>query len=213
MNVRKHILKIVADYIVQEGDLPLLKNEYLRRFSNIDLAETIQSLWEKYPDYPKVREFLMRIIWLGKIKLCEEIVTSVAFKGDIDIKHDPYYLLQAFAGRALMTIGNEKVKKDYADFVVKNCKKLAGPVIWDAIENLFPKHITIEQFLCILSHINAADNDIDTRLEWEGKQLVDLVQTVADLTCLLWPAGAGVRRPTRESQDIGRLKQRKNTCR
>jgi hypothetical protein len=76
-------------------------------------------------------------------------------------------------------------KARYGAFVKANCRSLPNTVVWDALEQLFPRHISIDDLLLILSLVDVTDSDGGLGLDWHGPKLIERLSSQADLERLV----------------------------
>ena len=143
----------------------------LQRFSTPDLAPCVRMLWQNYQHIRAARELLLRIIWLGRFTDCIDLAEQA-----LNDFNDRY--TRMFAGRALMNIGSEAHKKNFAEDVTKNCVKISNSLVWETVEFLFPKFLSVEQLLHIIQSIELADQDGGWGLDWHGENLSKKIQSI-----------------------------------
>jgi hypothetical protein len=176
---REGLLVQVVECIASGERVPLLDFDTLKRFCRPDLAPTVRQLWVANEGHVEACRFLLRVIWLGDIKACADLVNKIVF-GPTPERHT-----SIVAGRALMVAADESTKARYGAFVKANCPSLPNTVVWDALEQLFPRHISIDDLLLILSLIDVTDSDGGLGLDWHGPKLIESVSSQADLERLV----------------------------
>jgi hypothetical protein len=176
---RECLLVEVVERIASGERVPLLDFDTLKRFCRPDLAQAIRSAWSAHGSHAEACRFLLRVIWLGGIKECADLADSVVFGPK------PERQISIVAGRALMAPADEATKLRYGAFVKANCVGLSNTVVWDALEQLFPKQISIDDLLLILSLVDVADSDSGLGLDWHGPKLIERISSQADLERLL----------------------------
>lgn len=100
LEVRRYVLAEVCEQIAA-GSSGRSMHDYsaVQRFANIDIAEDIDVLLNKYADNNELKAFLMRMIWLGELISLRPTVMAVALDADAE----EYVRITAF--RALAAIG------------------------------------------------------------------------------------------------------------
>jgi hypothetical protein len=176
---RESLLKHVVEKIASGERVPLLDFDTFKRFCRPDLAQAVRKLWDVHHAHPEACRFLLRVIGLGGIKACADLADKLVFgskpKRDVSI----------IAGRALMATGDEATKGRYGAFIKANCVSLPNTVVWDALEQLFPRYIGIRDLLHILSRVDVTDSDGGLGLDWHGPNLVERLTSQADLERLV----------------------------
>jgi hypothetical protein len=172
---REGILVRVVEQIASGDRVPLLDFDTLKRFCRSDLAQTVRKLGLAHEGHAEVSQFLLRVIWLGGIKECADLAEKVVFRPA------PERHVSIVAGRALMAAADEATKARYGAFIKANCCSLPATVVWDGLEQLFPRHISIDDLLVILSLVDVTDRDGGLGLDWHGPKLIERLSSQADL--------------------------------
>ena len=175
--------KVLADVVEQltAGDHRLrpLDADSLKRFARPDLTNVIRTLWGRHQAHAEARQLLLRLIWLGELKDCADLAADAAFGAYPDRR------TRMVASRALATVGDDAAKRRYVEFVKDNCEALPNILVWNAIEDLFPRFLNIDDLLGILTLVDIADADGGLSFEWQSPGLVDRLDTREDLERLL----------------------------
>jgi hypothetical protein len=178
--LRQDLLRRFVDQLVSDDDiLPYLDRNSLKRFSRPDITETVRKCWQKNKHHPEVRSLLLRLIALGPLAGCADLAAEITF-GAYDERRD-----QLFAGHALMATGDDAQKRRYAEHIKANCATLPNAVVWDAIEGLFPTHVSVDDFLGILAAIDVTDRDGGLGLDREGPELTERLTSPVEVDRLL----------------------------
>ncbi len=122
---------------------------------------------------------MLRLIWLGRLKDCADLPAQAAF-GQYQDRHT-----QLCASRALIETGDDALKRRYAAYICQNCGTLPKPVVWEAVDGLFPHQLGVDDLLSILSRVDATDRGDGLGFEWYGPRLVERVESPAELERLL----------------------------
>ena len=176
---REGLLVQVVEQIASGERVPLLDFDTLKRFCRPDLAQTVRKLWEAHAGHVEACQFLLRVIWLGGIKECADLAGQVVFGPT------PERYMRIVAGRALMATGDDATKGQYGAFVKANCDSLPNTAVWDALEQMFPRHLSIDDLLHILSQVDVTDSDGGLGLDWHGPKLIERLSSQADLERLV----------------------------
>ncbi len=165
---RESLLTQVITRIAAGERVPMLDFDSLKRFSRPDLADVVRELWEAYPAQDEVHYFLLRLIWLGEIRVVADIAADVAL-GPI-----PDQRTSIVAGRALMAAGDEPLKEQYAAFVKANCTVLPTTALWEALEKLFPAYFGVGDLLNLLSRVDVTASDGGLGIVAAAQRLLEL---------------------------------------
>jgi len=177
---RRTVLFELARRMVHEGFLtPVLDADSLKRFASPDLADTVRMLWVAHPDHRELRSLLLRLILLGRINACEDLVAELAFGAATERR------FQMLSGKALLVIADEPTKRRYGEHVLAHLSELPNVVIWDAVEALFPTLLTPEELLTITNGTDVTDSDGGLGFEWQGPDLVKRLTSQPAIESLL----------------------------
>ena len=178
--IRQAVLGSFIEQLRKGMEIPMLDSHSLTRFAQPDIAPMLISIWTAEMTNVEIRRFVLRLIWLGKLNRCIDIVESASFGQDTD------FYTMIFAGRALLAIGNIHQQESYASYIKKNCQAIPPAVVWEAVESLFPTLINVEDLLAILNVVPLGDGEGGGfNLEWHGGELVAKLTNVTDLTTLV----------------------------
>ena len=163
-------------------------HDKLKRFTAPDLADAVRRHWEAGADKPAVRQLLLMMISLGRLAACVDLAEEVALdKGATRLD-------QIFAGRAVAQLGDASAIQRLANHIRDNLAVLPAAVVWDAVENLFPAGLTIDDLLAAIDQAPEADGFNFRRLG------PDLVGRVTDTTGLGQVLEGLVRRAERAGE-------------
>ena len=177
--MRESLLREVVSRLVRGERLPLLDQDSLRRFSRPDLAEEIRKLFAAHAGQPEVVQFLLRIIWLGRIAEVADLAETAALAQPV-VRYTVIV-----AGRALMAAGNAAALGRYAAFVKRHCETLPTTVIWDAMATIFPDVLSVANAIDILSRIDVTDSDGGLGFDYIGPKMVAKIASPSDLDAIL----------------------------
>jgi len=158
-----------------DPELPWLDNDKLRRFAQPDLGGVVACLWPRYQAIKEAAQLLLRIVWLGALKDCAKLAYDAAFDTTLDST------ARVFAGRALLATGDEAARKDYARLVMAERSTLPGTMVRDAMMELFPTLIGVQELLELLDAADVTNDQGGLGLDWEGPHLVEKLNAPSDL--------------------------------
>jgi hypothetical protein len=180
LSIRIAALKRAVEEMLASGDrLVQFDQDALRRFSTPDLAAEIRKLWTAHKNQPEVRELLLRMIGLGRLKECADIAAESLF-GSYTDRHT-----LIFAGRALAVTGDAKTLRRYANKIKADAATLPGRVLWEALDHLFPAVISLNELLAIMRGMSEAVRDESLSMQIQGPKLAERLNSRADLGTLL----------------------------
>jgi hypothetical protein len=178
-DLRNNILVHSTDLIARGMKTPLLDLDSIMRFARPDIAGTVRTLWAKHQANPEIRRFLLRFIWMGRLSACADIAAQAVYEQ----YEDDYTAL--FGGRALMAAGDDAAKQGYAAHVIKSFGSIRNAAIWEAIEDLFPKYLGVDDLLFLLANIDVSDRDSGLGLEGNGAGLAKRLPSSSGVQRLL----------------------------
>ncbi|MGF6658212.1 hypothetical protein OKW34_008802 [Paraburkholderia youngii] len=180
LETRRKLLTALVERMRREEEVPLLDLSSLARFAQPDIAPALRAIWAADKEHDEIRRFVLRLIWLGKIKDCADLAVAASFGQYQD------FSTGITAGRALLAAGDERAHKDYAEYIKLQCASVSPTLVWEAVEDLFPQLIGVHDLLAILAVIHLGDAEGGGfRFDWNGEKLVERLTSAADLTRLI----------------------------
>ncbi len=176
---RDALVALMGELTTGDQELPWLDDDKLRRFAQRDLGSVVASLWPQYRANKEAAQLLLRIAWLGALKDCAKLAYDAAF----DIGLDP--TARVFAGRALLVTADEAARKSYAELVVAEKSTLPATMVGDAMADLFPTLIGVQELLEILEGTNVSSEEGGLGFDTEGPRFVEKLNAPFDLEKLL----------------------------
>ena len=170
---------VVKRFLSGESPRRVLDLDSVKRFAGTDLAGAIRELWPPAEGHQDARELLLRLIWLGAISQCADLVRPAAY-GDYLERHT-----RIVGARALMATGDEAAKREYAEYIKTNCAELSTTLIWDAVDALFPSVIGVGDLLAILDRIDLSDRGGGPGFAWNAPSFIDRLGTTDELEEML----------------------------
>lgn len=176
--VREKILELIVNNLSANRPLGDISRESLKRFFSTPLECKVITLWSNHRSSPSARELLLHGIWLGGYKSCLSIVEDAL----ANYKDDN---TRIFAGRALLNFADDDRKRNYATQIASDCYSLPDTVIADAIDDLFPVFLTIDNFISIVSVIYSEKHNGDNiNLRGNAEKWANRINTL-DENCQL----------------------------
>ena len=179
LNVRITALDAVFERLAPGEQPHFLERDALMRISRPDMGPFIIERWEENHTSAPIRELLLTMVWLGRLDDCAGLALDTALAG----QQDRYTLI--FAGRAVAATGNSSQKRQYIDYLLRNVSTVRPVVIWDALENLFPEHFTVDDFLMCIGQIDPRSHDAWPGIDYYGPKLTARVQSRDDASAIL----------------------------
>lgn len=154
-----------------------------RQFASKDLSEKIQEIWKSRPKKVEVRLTLLNLIKYAKIEEC----SNIAYEVLTSTRTDSFE--RSAALHALIAIGDQRLH-DFAKSLLLSEGRQETHFSAEAIANLFPKYISIDQLCEALvwmddnrefdRYINVIRNQIN-EIELPPRKLVPLRNTLIKL--------------------------------
>lgn len=179
-STRQTVLMALIERMRRDEEIPLLDIGSLARFAQPDIARGLRAIWETDNGNLDIRRLILRLIWLGKLKECADLAEAAAFGRYQDL----YTAITA--GRALLAAGDDRQQRDYANYIKQNCASMPTTVVWEAVDELFPRLIGIDDLLAILATIQLGDGESGGfNLDWNGAELASRLRGATDLARLI----------------------------
>lgn len=177
---RRAVLTALIERMRRDDEIPLLDLGSLARFAQPDIAPALRAIWETDKDNAEIRRFVLRLIWLGKLDECADIAEAASFGQFPDL----YTAITA--GRSLLAAGDDRQRTNYAEYIKQNCASIPAIVVWVAVEDLFPRLISVDDLLDILAVVHLGDGEGGGfNLDWHGAELAAKLTSAADLARLI----------------------------
>ena len=176
-STRQAALTALVERMRRDEEIPLLDLGSLARFAQPDIAPGLRAIWDTDKDNAEIRRFILRLIWLGKLRECVDLAEAASFGRYQDL----YTAITA--GRALLAAGDERQQRDYTDYIKQSCASVPTSVVWEAVDELFPRLIGIDDLLTILATTQLGDGEGGGfNLDWNGAELAASLKSTAELT-------------------------------
>ena len=154
----------------------LLDPDTLRRFATPDILPTLEKCWSTHRQSKNARRLILSMIELGRISGALEIARS-AVDGTYSDR-----TTMVFGIRALGAICEPQDLEALATRA--EADGLDNSVLWEALEVLFPRHLSVEAFLDLIRSLSARSEKSD-RYDWRGTPLVGRLRRRDDFRILL----------------------------
>lgn len=179
-STRQAVLKSLIERMRRGDEIPLLDLDSLARFAQPDIPPALRAIWDADKNNAEIRRFVLRLIWLGKLTECADLAEASSFGRYSDL----YTAITA--GRALLAAGDDRQRRAYADYIKQDCALVSATVVWEAVDELFPRLIGIDDLLAILATIHLGDGEGGGfNLDWNGAALAARLKSAADLVRLI----------------------------
>lgn len=130
--------------------------------------------WELYGIDDDVRRLILMMIDAGRLSDGIEIARDAASG-----RHS-CSVTRLWGIRALGVVGESADLEALASTVEEEAATLDASVVWELLSSTFPKHLSVEGFVSVLSDLEKA-GDPSHQFDWRGKQLVDRLKARDDL--------------------------------
>lgn len=149
----------------------------IHRFASTELSAEIANLWWSGIENLEVRELLLQIIEVGKVKECADIAFQCASDTQLELG-------ERLGGiDALIALNDERLEA-FVTQIVEESSDETGAISRAAATRLFPQHMSIPQMLEILSRLERSDDLIDELLYYVFNTISDTVWAPEDLAKL-----------------------------
>jgi hypothetical protein len=155
-----------------------LDPDVVRRFANPDIVPALSAGWAKHGDKPKVRRLILNMIDAGRLSGAADLVRKAVTGGFTD------RTTVVLGIRALGVVGDPADLEALAKDVLANAEGKDPAELWEALEVLWPTHLSVEQFLAVVSVLNGK-GDQGEHFGWRGKAMVERLTDRADLKTLV----------------------------
>lgn len=120
-----------------------IAREDVQRLADPDLGPDIRRLWESGIENDEVREVLLNIVWLGKIRSCVDLASSALWEKDAGDD------LKTSAVLALEACGAGDVLDHLARSLAEEPTRWSERFVRSTMRRLFPNHLSPEAFVAL----------------------------------------------------------------
>ncbi len=186
--------ELVRQYVRQHGDGSWrglnLSIEDVQRLAHSDLSDEIMERWAGSHSNDEVRNFLLKLVWLGGIAVCADIALSAAIDDDLSV------YTRSLGIRSLVECDRTDLLRVIADDVNENPARWPDEIVHDLPDHLYPQVISTAELAYLLkSRPESKDtvggfswtlaNQVD-RLAPGSEPAVALRSALADLVLSGW---------------------------
>jgi len=179
LETRIKVLDAMIELLRDDPDFDIPDRDALRRFAKPDLAPHIGEYWKQYQASPSVCTLLCLLIWLGKITGCAPIALDAA-TGRFSDRYT-----RIFAGRAVATVGNTYEKRIFLDYLLANASTVPAPLIWDALETMFPSDLALTEMLTLVDHVRSMPNQRSPDFRYYGPKIAERLPDIVSTTSFI----------------------------
>lgn len=194
--IRRAVLKGVAEDIRDFGyGRAWFERDQLARFARPDLGESIRTLWHEHGGKEEVLIFLLDLIFNGSLADCVDLARGAVFGAEAGAR------LLVAAGRALSAAGSEQDRRDLAALIVQRARELPAQMVWNAVDELFPGILQIDDLLRIIGRTGPTDDTLVNGLRYAGGNFVSRIASLSDVERFLAGLVGVARGPAFSGED------------
>ncbi len=149
-----------------------------QRLAKPDLATEIKRAWDQKHSNEEVREFLLKLVWLGAIQDCAEI----AYDTLMDFALEPY--TRVLAARALGECRRNDLLRLAADDMLKDQSRWPDRVVHSSADDLFPNVISTSELEQLIRRTREPRNTVGG-FSWTLYQLAGAIEPGSDAATLV----------------------------
>ena len=177
---RADVLSRVVEVLVATGTrFTHYSRDGLRRIAQPDMAGVVRRLWEQHKQNEEVRHLLLLVIELGPLRDCADIAREGVWGGFTD------RYTRIYAGRAVLAAADTALLDRYAELLKASVKELPGVMLWDALKELFPSRVSVDELLSIFQALSDVQRDVHYGMQINGPLLMAKITRQRDLEKLL----------------------------
>jgi hypothetical protein len=165
LEIRVNALDGILRTAVEDEHFAVPDQDSLRRFAQPDLAAYVRDRWATLKASAGARAVLMQLIQLGKLDGCADIAEEAVQSGFSD-RYTPI-----FAGRALLSTGSVTQLQRYIQFLLANAELIHPSVIWDALDELYPRLVAAKDLLTFMRSVRSKGGGGGLDLGYYGPRL------------------------------------------
>ncbi|MDR0769824.1 MAG: hypothetical protein LBE75_01295 [Burkholderiales bacterium] len=111
----------------------------IQRLAQPDIAPVINELWRLPHENEEVREFLLKLVWLGTIRDCSETAFEALMTPEFGDT------LRIYAARAIVECGRKDLLRKAADDMLENVVGWPDRIVFTIAAELFPNVISVAE--------------------------------------------------------------------
>ena len=173
LEVRVRALDAFLKTAVEDEHFALPDQDALRRFAQPDLAGYVRDRWTALKSHPGARTLLLLLIHVGKLTDCADLAVEAVAGGYSD-RYTPI-----FAGRAVLSTGTPDQLQAYARRLVDHASTVHPSLIWDALDELYPRVVSAADFLTLIGSVRGKGSDGGLDIDYHGPRLAARVPDIA----------------------------------
>ena len=175
LEIRQRILSDVCEQIAgDDTSWPDHDRSVVQRFAKSDLTDDVRELISKYADNAYLTQFLLYMVWLGRLVGLKQKVMEIALAPTTE------KYVRATAFRAIYAIGSDEEQENIRQSFLKEASELQREWLIDLIEGVKPSEQTISWLLACLEK---SDFNEGYRFDRLADGVIDFVQS-ADIKFL-----------------------------
>lgn len=147
-------------------DMPIAE---IGRLAGADLAPEINAAWQGEHANEEVREFLLKLVWLGEIQAC----AALAHEALMDDQLGPY--IRIIAARALGACGRTDLLRTAADDILADAERWPARVVYSIADDLFPAALTMAELEQLIATTPEPRNTI-SGFSWTLYNLAETIE-------------------------------------
>jgi hypothetical protein len=179
LSTRKKVLAVVIEAFASGNEHHLINHDGLKRFVQPDMASDVKELFERFANACEARQVLLQMIDHGRLLDCSSIALQVATNLSVDS------LSQSLAVQALAQAGDESAIVIYVSFLLAHGRELDIGVVWTALDNLFPRALSIDDIIAVAPRLLTESPEGGTGIDFYGPRLAVKIQHEDDAARLL----------------------------
>ncbi|TCA32753.1 hypothetical protein E0H70_10390 [Rhizobium leguminosarum bv. viciae] len=179
LEVRVRALDGILENAVENEHFAIPDHDTLRRFAQPDLADYVRDRWTALKGSPGARTLLTLLIHLGKLDACAGIAAE-AVEGGYTDRYTPI-----FSGRALLSTGSTDQLRDYVRYLVEHANKVHPSLVWDALDELYPRLIAAKDLLTLIGSVRCKGPDGGLDLGYHGPRLAARIPDAASAQAMV----------------------------
>ena len=155
-----------------------LDPDVVRRFSNPDIVPALKAGWSEHGDKPEVRRLILNMIDAGRLSDAVDLARASLNGGFSD------RTTLVLGTRALGVVGEPSDLEGLAKEILANSSSMDPTVVWEALDALWPRHLSVNGFLSLISKLNEEGDRAD-QFDWRGKGLIERLESRSGLKAVV----------------------------
>ena len=139
-----------------------ISSDNLQRLAHRDLGECIRTLWASRPENHDIYDLLAKLVLMGKVGSCGDLMYDAALSPDFND------YIRIVAIRAIVACRAEDAAGAIATSMVTTPEAWPARVIFDAVEDLFPDYMSVEDLLALVRRVREPKEAVGAPLVLEA---------------------------------------------